>query len=500
MTEQKNIPQTIGRLANFPEENPNPVMRIAENGEVLYANSASQEMLEFWQCQAHEKVPRHVISHVGKALATGLLVEVELVCQTRTYSVFLAPIQETRFVNLYGLDITRRKHLEQNLQESEERFRLMMQQSPSVIELYDLEGLQIEVNHAYEVLWGFPASHTVGQFNVLASDEVKRRGLTEYLQRAYNGETVSLPEYEFDSRGPTEGKGKGRVRWLKTVIYPLKDESGAVKNIVIAHEDITEHKKAEEEMLKAQQALTEQQRHEKERVQQELSRVRDELIRKTQLAAIGQVSASIAHDLRNPLACVRNASYLLKRRLNLTDKKHARTLDIIDQEVEKADTIITNLLSIAQCRPPHKASMRLDSFVQTIFDRFEAYDQIQFDCQCASHPFLIEADQNQLDQVMSNLIINAIQAIEGQGRILVTAEQDSDFDTISVQDSGEGISETMREKIFEPLITTKARGTGLGLTICQQIVESHGGVIVAGNAPGQGTIMQIRLPRKQIKN
>ncbi len=136
-------------------------------------------------------------------------------------------------------DITTHRQIEQALQESEDRFRLMMQQSPSVIELYDLDGLQIEVNHAYEVLLDFPASHTVNSFNVLKSQEVEATGLMAYVKRAYHGEAVDVPAYRYDSTGATEGKGKGRVRWLNTKIYPLKDMTGTVQNIVIAHEDIT---------------------------------------------------------------------------------------------------------------------------------------------------------------------------------------------------------------------------------------------------------------------
>ncbi|MCD4681378.1 MAG: response regulator [Bacteroidales bacterium] len=130
------------------------------------------------------------------------------------------------------------------LMESEERFRLMLEQSPSVIELYDLTGLQIGVNKAYEVLWGFPASHTVGKFNVLKSKEVESTGLMEYVKRAYAGESVLVPEYKFNPKGPTEARGRGRVRWLNTRIYPLKDTAGIVTNIVITHEDITKVKES----------------------------------------------------------------------------------------------------------------------------------------------------------------------------------------------------------------------------------------------------------------
>lgn len=146
------------------------------------------------------------------------------------------------FLGLIGnsADLTEQKKAQDALYESEERFKALMQQSPSVIELYDLNGLQIDVNRAYEELWGFPAEHTLRTFNLFQSDEVVKTGLIDYVRRAYAGESVSVPSYEYDTSGLTEGRGMGRKRWLNTRIYPLKDNSGNIKNIVITHEDITD--------------------------------------------------------------------------------------------------------------------------------------------------------------------------------------------------------------------------------------------------------------------
>ena len=143
-------------------------------------------------------------------------------------------------------DITERKLLEDHIFQSERLFKAIMLQSPSAIELYNLDGLQINVNRAYEELWGFPASRTVNKFNILESEEVKLTGLYEYVMRAYNGEAVQVPEYQFDSTGKTEAKGKGRTRWLSTRIYPLKDKNNKVWNIIITHEDVTSKRAAEE--------------------------------------------------------------------------------------------------------------------------------------------------------------------------------------------------------------------------------------------------------------
>lgn len=146
------------------------------------------------------------------------------------------------------LDITDRKQAEEDLLASEERFRTQMIQSPMVMEIYDIDGLQIEVNKAYEELWGFPASTSVNKFNVLKSKQVEETGLMSYVKRAYAGEAVTVPEYVYDPTGETESGGPGRMRWLSTRIYPLKASSGKVTNIAITHEDITDRKQAEEKL------------------------------------------------------------------------------------------------------------------------------------------------------------------------------------------------------------------------------------------------------------
>lgn len=147
-------------------------------------------------------------------------------------------------------DITEQKLLEDQIFQSERLFKAIMLQSPSAIELYNLDGLQINVNRAYEELWGFKASRTVKKFNILESEEVKHTGLYEYVMRAYHGEAVQVPEYQFNPTGKTEANGKGRMRWLSTRIYPLKDKNDKVWNIIITHEDVTS-KKAAEDILAA---------------------------------------------------------------------------------------------------------------------------------------------------------------------------------------------------------------------------------------------------------
>lgn len=145
-------------------------------------------------------------------------------------------------------DISAQQRALDNVFESNQQFESLMQQSPFILELYNLNGLQIDVNKAYEEMWGFSADTTVNKFNVLKSKEVKESGLYEYVVRAYNGEAVTPPIYSFDPTGETEANGPGRLRWLSTKIYPLRNIRGEVSNIVISHEDVTKIHQTHQEL------------------------------------------------------------------------------------------------------------------------------------------------------------------------------------------------------------------------------------------------------------
>jgi PAS domain S-box-containing protein len=167
----------------------------------------------------------------------------------------LVTIDNKNYILAVSEDISESIKTQAALNESEKKFRLLIEQSPFVIEIYDMNGLQIEVNHAYEILWEFPAKTTLNIFNILKSQEVEKTGLLKYVEKAYKGEYVNVPIYEFDSTGKTEAKGKGRVRSLSTKIFPLKDKNNKVKNIVIMHEDVTDQEETRKLLQKKKEEL-----------------------------------------------------------------------------------------------------------------------------------------------------------------------------------------------------------------------------------------------------
>jgi signal transduction histidine kinase len=276
---------------------------------------------------------------------------------------------------------------------------------------------------------------------------------------------------------------------------PILDERGNFWGAVAGVIDISDRKQAEEAIQKAQAELLEQKQHEKELAEAELARMRDRLVRATRLAAIGQVSASIAHDLRNPLATLRNAAYYLERRLPKDPPEVAEYLDIISQEVAAADRIIANLLAAAQAKEPVKQDVDLGQTIREALAGTGRREAVRLRMSLAPEPFLVRADPGQLEQVFRNLVRNAVEAMDGGGEIVVEAARDADGDSIVLRDTGPGVPQEIRESLFEPLVTTKAKGIGLGLTISRQILEHHGGGVELIDQDKPGAAFRIRLPR-----
>jgi signal transduction histidine kinase len=225
-----------------------------------------------------------------------------------------------------------------------------------------------------------------------------------------------------------------------------------------------------------------------------LVKLREELIRQTRLATLGQMSASVAHDLRNPLGAVRNAAYYLRRKVPPTEPKWAEYIAIIEREVVLCDQIITNMLELSRSKEPAPELLDLGELVRSAFSQAKAPPEVQCHIHATAEPFHVRADPVQLRQVFDNLIKNSLDALAGRGDIAVEAGTEGDRCVIEYSDSGPGVSLDDRERLFEPLFTTKAKGSGLGLWIIRQVMECHGGAIDPVELPGRGLAFRISLP------
>ncbi|MFN3653972.1 MAG: sensor histidine kinase [Candidatus Nitrosotenuis sp.] len=269
-----------------------------------------------------------------------------------------------------------------------------------------------------------------------------------------------------------------------------------IKELKIAKEKADElNIKLQDNMAKleeTQEALSQQ----RDKLKEEVRQKADELLKVERLSAIGQLSARIAHDLRNPLSVIQNTSKILRIRLEShLDDKSREQWSRLDRAVYRMSHQLEDVMDYVRLPRLEKKNYSLSMALQ------DAIERIDIPTNVTIHPPLndciIFCDPEKMEIVFVNLLVNAIQAIEGkEGTIKITITEDNkeNLATITISDSGVGIPHDLLEKIFEPLFTTKQVGTGLGLSSCKSIVEQHGGSITASSTQGKGSTFTIKIP------
>ncbi|MBN1345976.1 MAG: hypothetical protein JXQ73_25015 [Phycisphaerae bacterium] len=282
---------------------------------------------------------------------------------------------------------------------------------------------------------------------------------------------------------------------VQTDLTPRERELGA---IILQYNEVTERLKASYEQLLA----------EAERLREELERTNRELERRERLAALGQMAAGLAHEIRNPLGGIQLYASLLTRDL----KDSPKQLDIlqkIGRGVRLIDGLVSDVLTFAKPSDPQKVDVEfgtvLDEVLELMVPRLQRSGvELRIEPNCRQ--VVLWADPKQLQQIIANVLFNALEAVGQIDRsadvnrlewVAVSAEANDDSDEdvlITVADSGPGIDPEALHRVFNPFFTTKDTGTGLGLAIVHQLVEAHGGSITAGRHHQNGALFTIRLP------
>ncbi len=222
----------------------------------------------------------------------------------------------------------------------------------------------------------------------------------------------------------------------------------------------------------------------------------EQIKRADRLSAIGQLSASLAHEIRNPLASIDGATNLVESP-QTSEEMRRGALAIIHKEIQRLNRLLTNLLDFARPRPPEFRAVEPGRLMDAIIGLAGHSAQqkgitIRKDVLPGTPAF--ECDPEQMKQVILNLAINAVQAMTAPGEILLSARRIDSSVTIGVRDQGPGIDDEDLDKIFNPFFTTKDAGTWLGLSVVHQIVTQHGGVVRAERNPDRGMTFTLVLP------
>jgi PAS domain S-box-containing protein len=381
------------------------------------------------------------------------------------------------------------KQREEALEESEKRYRAIFENTGTATMIMEQDGTISLVNTGFAELTGYGREEVEG---------VKR--WTDFVAVGASG---GVPAYD---TARSMGHGGPRGDELKIV-----DKRGRTKDIhltigmipgtrqsVASAVDITDLKRAQEIILRDKATLEEMVRQRTE----ELVDAHKKLTEAKRLSGIGTLAATVAHELRNPLGVIQTALYNVsrKRKEQALDKHLAH----IEKKIAESNQIITNLLRYSRIKPPQytKTSMFeiLSESMATAAERFgDQNAEVTADLDPVKD-VMVELDTVQIREVFDNILNNAYQAVADiKGRIEIKGRVEDGTIRISVRDNGEGIDPEDLKQIFEPFFTRKSRGTGLGLTICRELIQLHDGTIKLETERDSGTTVSVTLPLERAE-
>lgn len=248
-----------------------------------------------------------------------------------------------------------------------------------------------------------------------------------------------------------------------------------------------------------QEAAMRREHRELEATNEQILKSQEKLVRMEKLAAIGELSGGVAHDLRTPLGVILNSVYTLNRLLATypevaSNERIAQCVETISAEVNRANDVVTDMLDFARINSPALCPVILRDVIDECLSTADGPANVEIVTDYQRGMPKVMADVDQVRRVFMNLITNAYEAMSTGGRLSISTKSCDKYAQIRFEDTGVGISDDDFGKIFDPLFTTKVKGTGLGLAICHQVMEKHGGSIDASKNPHVGATFTLKLP------
>lgn len=377
-------------------------------------------------------------------------------------------------------DITERKMLENKVREYAEQLELKVEERTR--ELLELEKkYETVVENANDGI-------AIFQDDVFVFVNKRLTEMTGYSKKEYIGKPMlqHIPEpYRAQVKRLIEKVSKKKPKHLGPFVVKVLTKDGREIFVEVSSTLIEyENKPA---ILAILRDVTERLRMQKE------------LENAQRLATIGELAASIGHDLRNPLTGISGAVYYLKMKLaGKMDAKIREMFEIIENDIKYANRIVNDLLDFSREIKLKPSKTSISKLVDEVLSETEIPRTVKV-INAVKGAHVAVLDENKMKRVFHNIVRNAIQAMPKGGVLKITSKKSRGLIKISFQDTGEGIPEKHLDKLFTPLFTTKAKGVGLGLSICKRIVKAHGGQITVQSKVGKGTCFTVILPLKPKK-
>ncbi|HLN44878.1 MAG TPA: PAS domain S-box protein [Candidatus Sulfotelmatobacter sp.] len=372
--------------------------------------------------------------------------------------------KEGKFVGAFvvGYDVTDRKKTEEALKESEKLYRTLFDNSQDGFQLAELiydnnknpiDFRYLKINDAYEKMIGIKASDIVGKAAREIFPDYQPRWLEIQHKVLKTGKTKHVESFI-----------QSINKYFDLYCFPYgEDKIGTLLR------DITEHKKLEAQL------------QEKER-----------------LAAIGATAGMVGHDLRNPLQTIASNTYLMKLDLEAISDSEIKqsfkeSIESISEQIVYMNKIVSDLQAFVKSIEVHKQRINLNELIASTLIQVNTVEDIETKILMKEN-LTIVTDPQLLRRVLFNLITNAVQAMPHGGELTIKADVNNEGQTqIIIEDTGTGIPEEIKPKLFQPLFTTKSKGQGFGLAVCKRVLEAQGGTINFESQVGKGTIFTINL-------
>ncbi|HZD41595.1 MAG TPA: PAS domain S-box protein [Terriglobales bacterium] len=388
----------------------------------------------------------------------------------------------TGAINVFA-DVSDMKRAEQ----ASRQLAAIVESSEDAIISKDLNGIVASWNQAAERLFGYTAAEMIGKPITLLIPPERHDEEPGILNSIKRGERIE--HYETVRR-----RKDGSLVDVSLTVSPIRDTQGNVVGASKIARNISQRKRAEIALRESEESL-----------RQHAQELEQQLIMSGRLVSLGEVTASMAHEFNNPLGIIMGFVEDMLSGMDSADPNY-RALQIIDEESKRCRQIVRDLMEYARPRNVEFCSTSIadaiEKTLQLVANRL--YKQnVAVERKLKPDLPRIQADAQQLEQVLVNLYLNAIDAMPQGGQLIVEATLAQSGDAapgvaIAVTDTGFGIAETDLPKIFQPFFTAKKRrGMGLGLPICQRIINNHGGRIEVESVPGAGSTFRIYLPSEQ---
>jgi PAS domain S-box-containing protein len=389
---------------------------------------------------------------------------------------------------LLGKELAERKAAEQELQAANEQLSILLDLLPIAVYRCRAEGdfAVMYMSHNVVTFTGYESKNFIEKSDLwikhIHPDDAPRVAaeMTILFEKG-------MHSYEYRWQNVD-----GTYRWILDSLRLIRPEDGTPSYMVGMWQDITERKHVEERICRLNEELEEM----VQRRTQQLLAAQEELVRKEKLAVLGQVAGSVGHELRNPLAVMSNAVYFLQTVLTDADETTREYLGIIKDEIAGSERIVSDLLDSVRTKPPQPKAVGVREVIGQTLGKLTIPPSVSVKLDIPETLSALRVDVMQIQQVFRNLISNGMEAMPDGGVLEIRAVENRQGGTVtvSVRDSGRGITPEGLAKLFQPLFTTKASGIGLGLVVVKNLTQANGGTIMVQSEIGRGTTFTITLP------